>query len=818
MWKKYIIKIITIIGSFLLGVVLREGLSSRIITEKLLEKDMITNINYIYTFGIKEIITVLVFTGLVYVCFYIKYIESKVSLSEINKTFFKILHIELLIFAFTTGTCLGNILDKVTILLMFGIIVLVLEVIFSIERSYKLEAEEDENRKELYKSREDLLERLKTYLKNMDAVAITGAWGIGKTVFLNEFFYRAENGDNAEKKYEKIYIDVSIFTENKRIIEKIERDLNNIFEKYGILKIKDKLLTGLEENNSWCKSILNFFKLEVENKNQNLEKKIKELETKNKSIVLCLDNFERISDKNRIISLLAIIDERIPKGIKRVYLYDEEYMEELFSGVKKANEILDESLYSKGFKEYFNKYIEHSFSIKDAKIEEILARSPDLKKVIDRITSRIDSFEKKLKFKANLLKNNQKEKEENSKNSDAKIQIINNFIEISLNFKKLLLVPRYLEQLKNFIGKIEEKNKVYELEWKIISDCFKNVSAKKLEENSFNDMDYVIDENKIDKNIIFLRYLFFTENTGNNYDRLKVYKNEKKDKYELEIEKIEKNIQGRLTEGLSLIKDRYSNSKRIYKYNEFLEKGFSNLNEYIINSSKELSSLVLDYKNEIDKIDYFFLEKIVLDENGIYKDGEKETSVIDYRETIIKLYLKYNKNIQILLQFILSIKESEVAFDNLEKNLKEKLKVDFLKEIIKKLRMRAEGLEEELKQVYLTVDEVKNSLIFAEKILDLPVEAKSEKKKKAIPEEYFENKTRKELLLGLESSYDELNNEFKLDFDGLLEKEFIILNKDNATDYREELQDNLNKEADENKIELKIFLLIELIKLEKGIK
>ncbi|WP_163469223.1 hypothetical protein [Fusobacterium sp. IOR10] len=201
MWKKYIIKIITIIGSFLLGAVLREGLSSRIITEKFLEKDMITNINYIYTFGIKEIITVLIFTGLVYVCFYIKYIESKVSLSEINKTFFKILYIELIIFAFTTGTCLGNILDKGVILLMLGIIVLVLEVIFSIEESYNLEAEEDGNRKELYESREDLLERLKTYLFNMDAVAITGAWGIGKTVFLNEFFYRDENAEKNMKKY-----------------------------------------------------------------------------------------------------------------------------------------------------------------------------------------------------------------------------------------------------------------------------------------------------------------------------------------------------------------------------------------------------------------------------------------------------------------------------------------------------------------------------------------------------------------------------------------------------------------------------------------
>lgn len=242
MWKKYIIKIITIIGSFLLGAVLREGLSSKIITEKLSENNMITNINYIYTFGIKEIITVLIFTGVVYIYFYIKYIESKTSLSEIKAIFSKIVYVELIIFAFTLGTCLQDMLILYNIngylFLMSLVTILSLKIIFSIEKSYKLEAEEDENRKKLYKSRKELLGRLETYLSNMDAVAITGAWGIGKTVFLKEFFYRDENGDNAEKKYEKIYVDVSVFTENKRIIEKIERDLNNIFEKHGILKIK----------------------------------------------------------------------------------------------------------------------------------------------------------------------------------------------------------------------------------------------------------------------------------------------------------------------------------------------------------------------------------------------------------------------------------------------------------------------------------------------------------------------------------------------------------------------------------------------------
>lgn len=836
MWKKYIIKIITIIGSFLLGVILREGLSSRIITEKYI----ITNINYVYTFGIKEVITVLIFTGSVYVYFYIKYIESKTSLSEINKTFFKILYVELLIFSFTTGTylpdilVLGNINEYLDLLLLLILMSLIIERLFSIEEYYK--PEEDENREKLYKSREDLLGRLQTYLFNMNAIAITGAWGIGKTVFLNDFFYRDEN---AEKRYEKIYIDVSVFTENKRIIEKIERELNDIFEKHGILKIKDKLLNGLEENNFWCKSILSFFKLEVEDKSKNLENKIKELETKNKSIVLCLDNFERISDKNRIISLLAIIDERIPEGIKRIYLYDEEYMEELFFEKKDL----------KGFKEYFNKYIEHSFNIKDAEIDEILDGSLDLKKIIIRTINRIDFFEKELKSKANLLKSKLKtdekviddlrsnqtkkekkeKKEENSKKFDIKIQIINNFIEISLNFKKLLLVPRYLEQLKNFIGKINEENKVYELEWKIISDFFKNVSAKEIEEYSSNNIDHAIDENRIDKNIIFLRYLFFTENTGNNYDRLKVYKNEKKDKYELEIKKIENNIQGKLTKGLKLIKDRYSEgtfNQKKEKYQNFLEEGLSGENKYVINNSEELKALVLDFEGEIEKINYPLLEKITIDENGNYQDGGKEVAAIEDRKNLIKLYLRRNRNIKTLLQFILPTKKIVDYFNEyskFEETLKEELKVESLEKIIKELKKKLDkdekGKNKLIEKLELisefTVDDIKASLTFAEEILKLSIEQISKEKRKVIDEEYFENNS--EIYI-LNDTRNVSEGEMRLTYLNVIRNEKIIINSSNIDDYIKELQEDLNKGSNVKNKEKKIVLLVGFIKFKENIK
>ena len=55
------------------------------------------------------------------------------------------------------------------------------------------------------------------------------------------------------------------------------------------------------------------------------------------TIVLCLDNIERINDLNRITLLLSGIDEQLihkindRKKFKVIYLYDKKYMEKIFS-------------------------------------------------------------------------------------------------------------------------------------------------------------------------------------------------------------------------------------------------------------------------------------------------------------------------------------------------------------------------------------------------------------------------------------------------------------------------------------------------------
>lgn len=393
---------------------------------------------------------------------------------------------------------------------------------------------------------------------------------------------------------------------------------------------------------------------------------------------------------------------------------------------------------------------------------------------------------------------------------------------ISLKFKNLLLAPRYLEQLRNFIGKMDEENKLYELEWKIISDCFKNISAQKLEENSFNDMDNVIDENKIDKDIIFLRYLFFNENIGNNYDRLKVYKNEKKDKYELEIEEIEKNIQGRLTEGLSLIKNRYYSNERIYKYNEFLEKGFSNLEEkYIIDNKDELTNLLFHLKDEVDKLDYSFLENIILDEKFKNSNTRKNLSVRQLRKDSIKCYLKHNYNIQILFQLIFT--RNKIIDYNDNPNLFSEVLEEFgenksLARVIEILKEKTKDFEKELKEVFLTVDQVEKSLIFAEKILKLSIEPVSEKKKKVIDEEYFKNKEIIEILSDIEKSDDKRKEEIKLTYYKNDRKKNININFFNIKEYIKELQNNIIEEENEEKRQVKKGLLIELIKFKENIK
>lgn len=210
----------------------------------------------------------------------------------------------------------------------------------------------------IYKSRESLLNILNEYLETMDSFSIIGDWGIGKTVLIKNFFYNSDYSFKNE--YELIYIDSSIYSNNKNIIEKLQNEIDLLLEKYNIMKNKNTFTEEIFlETNTFIK---NLYRLIFPLKSAYEIRESLEVKTKfiNKKVVLCLDNLERIRECSQIIKLFAIISELLPKNIKIIYVYDEKEMINIF----------DKEL--KDFVDYMSKYTFNKIEVKDVKIKEIL--------------------------------------------------------------------------------------------------------------------------------------------------------------------------------------------------------------------------------------------------------------------------------------------------------------------------------------------------------------------------------------------------------------------------------------------------------------
>lgn len=342
----------------------------------------------------------------------------------------------------------------------------------------------ENNLKELlYSSRQNKIKVLEQFLNVYNEFSIVGEWGVGKSFFLKYFF---KNSD--KNKYEEIIIDISSYSTNDKILKKIDSEINRIFKKYHIFRFSPSIFKEISLQNSFIETFKSVIQFSM---SDNLNSCIESLPV---TIVLCLDNIERINDLNRITLLLSGIDEQLihkindRKKFKVIYLYDKKYMEKIFS---------KESI---SFNSYISKYSESEIQIygiedEDFKQNENYSEFINVRNIINKeIELRNDNFEKQWSMKIGELvdnkfgidydseKNYSAEKvkyleEIKDKNKALKDKILIGVDDYIKQIEEKLKNPRFIEQCFKFKKNDEQKLTIENIiKYKIILDIFQNVN------------------------------------------------------------------------------------------------------------------------------------------------------------------------------------------------------------------------------------------------------------------------------------------------------------------------------------------------------
>ncbi len=397
------------------------------------------------------------------------------------------------------------------------VIFLILLFLYIKNKKEKIKSQELEKEgMKLYKSRENSKIKLETYLNIYNDFSLVGDWGIGKSYFLKNLFKLNDSN------YEGIVVDVSSYSVNDKILKKIDFEIDKIFKKNGIFRFKNSIFSEImTESNIFdkFKNIrLGFFE-------EDLNDKINELG--NKKIVLCLDNIERINDKNRIQQLFSAIDEQfiskikekngLRKNLKVVYVYDEQYISTLFK-----NENID-------FLNYITKYSEAKITLKKIEMSDLEneMEKTGLKKLSDEMNmikerDIIEYSRQLMEFiRSDILKdkagisyskdeeNSKMEKnknlEEEKKIIELKEKIIEKFNTNKIEVINKITNPRFIEQCYREKSRLENKNleKDSLIKYKLILAIFEGINLEDL--------------NKIDE-YFMVNYYKKTNNQVTNYN------------------------------------------------------------------------------------------------------------------------------------------------------------------------------------------------------------------------------------------------------------------------------------------------------------
>lgn len=552
-WIKFISSLVI---SYVLGFTLSKGLSA---TNTLKYKNEILehNLPFIYTVRLNEMLIVLIITILISIVSHAYYEKSQSSQKQILKLFCGILWIECILFSLILGTWQEKILSSEESgfmyeysLLIISIFIYILVIFFLLNKKDNVTYEKEED--DLFESRKKLLPMIKFYLENSKGFSIIGDWGIGKTKLIKNFFEKSKN--EFEKKYgeyyELIYIDVSTFSDNKKIIQEIEEQINLIFRKNKILKLETDLLESLfNETSTWFKNLKNiiFEKNYLKDSKSSLCEKIKELKkNKNKEIVLCLDNLERIIARERIINLLAIIDDLTTDNIRKIYIYDKEHMKLIFDEIN--------------FENYIEKYSDNFIEVKEVETSEVVKK--------------LERFDlKRLLFRLRII-----QKLEEIKDEDLKKKIIQKKEEI----EKIMTNPRKIINIEKYIScKEREISQESQMEYRILIELF----------------------GEFDLNNIIQKIIFFPELTYSYRIKLEEFQALSEGKLKLENKKTEQELNEIKIEALKGDGKNVVDYFRYCKENLILDRGkkiFIEVDRYFVDTFDNLKDIIYLVYDDVD--------------------------------------------------------------------------------------------------------------------------------------------------------------------------------------------------------------------------
>lgn len=414
---------------------------------------------------------------------------------------------------------------------------------------------------------ERLSERLLELFKSEEAfvVSINGEWGVGKTFFWNSFI---EDNQVSEK---TVY--VSLF--GKETVKDIQTDIILQLSKF------QKTIKGIEGIVGSSK----LFGVDLSSALSILSKK------DFKKVIVCFDDFERISDNLSLKDVLGLISQlKEQKNCKVVMIYNQDKLEikgnEVLSSYK--DKIIDYELhYQPTVAESYQAASHHLNAFQAHPLPYFELKGINNIRIMKRVVNALNDFE----FIADLVKDH----------SDIESELVSSIIKLSLVNAKYHGFN--LENLKSY----QER---------------KNLGDKKTEVNAeFEDMFYLFDtQNYFSTSDIF-------ENI-NNYIKTSIV-----DKSRLESIVNEKKLLDQNSELVGNIRDIYqkNNYDLTYSKNSFSDDMFNALKQGGDNivSILEVDSFLfyvqkLEEYSKAPKIRAFAIEKL---KTFLDNSGEKESLV-----------------------------------------------------------------------------------------------------------------------------------------------------------------------------------------------
>ena len=319
----------------------------------------------------------------------------------------------------------------------------------------------------LFPSRIESIKKLEKEIElGKDSILVDNIWGNGKTFFIKKFM------EKYEKKYEFIYIKVPYFDTKTEFRKKILSEIHRIFKKNKIItsSLKD-LMSYFNVNDEGIKLgfiNFNFNKLLSENPEDDYREvliSIKDnLNYLEKKVVIILDDFDRIENKEQILEVLNFIGELNIELNESIVLIT-------LSSYEKLSDIVGENVNKKEGKKCLEKYFDKIFYLPNSNLFELIDFFSDVydistkkKETMKEIINSINKYDEKLWIDEEINFRNVERLIKSIKEINIENQEYDIIYEKAYVFWDVVeyLIPNYWDKLKKYEPNLEDTKNIKE--------------------------------------------------------------------------------------------------------------------------------------------------------------------------------------------------------------------------------------------------------------------------------------------------------------------------------------------------------------------